>query len=1020
MEGLVLEFISKLTMVLFQNKGSVEATATYIESFFNQVAVLYTAENINTVISFINVWDTNDPFGGTNSGDIIDAFQRYILQGAALNGDLGHLVAMDPGGLGGVARNIGVLCVNDDGRLAYSDIASSFTDVPTYSWTVQVFTHEMGHNLGSPHTHGCYWNGNGTQIDDCGNVGQQTPEGAGCFNPASPNIPSFAEGGTIMSYCHLSFVGINFANGFGDQPGDLIRVYYNGAPCLSECPAGSCGVPYQLSITNIDENSASISWYHATENNFEITYGYPGNFTTVQVTGSSYNLIGLTSGTKYEVNVRTVCSGDQSEDIKGNFSTLCDKIYSLPYVELFEGSVWELGSYLVDPCWTSSLSNDGFGWSVEQLETNSNATGPSGDHTSGIGKYIYSEASFGSENDVAELISPAIDLGSSSNPFATFWYHMFGASVGKLTVEVSSNNGGNWEELESFNGQQQNSSEANWRQATIDLTDYEGETINLRFNATRGADFAGDIAIDDIIVTDATLIDVAVTEIVAPNNDCGLSSSETVTVTIGNTGYQPLSSGSEIGLDLSLNNTLLASETLTLSGNLVPGATVSYTFTNTLDLSEPGEYEISVVSTLGSDGINGNNERAKNVVNKSIVSTYPYVQSFESGSDWTAGGAESSWALGTPAKSIIIGASHGNNAWVTGGLGLSPYNADEESYLEGPCFDFSGLESPVISFDIWWEIETIWEGATFQYSTDAGANWQVLGSANDPNWFNADTITTLPGMDGWSGTNDGDNTFDGSGGWVRVTRALSGLGGNSQVFLRVFFKTDPFVAFDGLGIDNIRIEDLENVACHNVPLSVTTCDPSSQGIFNDTLLDVNGCDSVVVTTVTYSPIMADFTYSVSGPVATFTNNSTGATSYSWDFGDGSMSSSEHPSHTYTTSDTYEVQLIASAEGCLSDTAYETLANVLSSVNLISFIDQINIYPNPSNGNFALEITGQSKGQTLVLGLFDVRGKLIEERALSFNSYARETYQLDGLSNGVYFLRINSGDETSTFKINILK
>ncbi|MEZ5022670.1 MAG: hypothetical protein R2728_05300 [Chitinophagales bacterium] len=50
--------------------------------------------------------------------------------------------------------------------------------------------------------------------------------------------------------------------------------------------------------------------------------------------------------------------------------------------------------------------------------------------------------------------------------------------------------------------------------------------------------------------------------------------------------------------------------------------------------------------------------------------------------------------------------------------------------------------------DVWWEIETIWEGATFQFSTNAGQTWQTLGSAADANWFNADTITTLPGI-GW-------------------------------------------------------------------------------------------------------------------------------------------------------------------------------------------------------------------------------------------------------------------------------
>lgn len=38
-----------------------------------------------------------------------------------------------------------------------------------------------------------------------------------------------------MSYCHLNPVGINFNNGFGPQPGNLIRNRVSNATCLGEC-----------------------------------------------------------------------------------------------------------------------------------------------------------------------------------------------------------------------------------------------------------------------------------------------------------------------------------------------------------------------------------------------------------------------------------------------------------------------------------------------------------------------------------------------------------------------------------------------------------------------------------------------------------------------------------------------------------------------------------------------------------------------------------------------------------------
>jgi hypothetical protein len=101
--------------------------------------------------------------------------------------------------------------------------------VPTYSWTIGVFTHELGHNLGSPHTHACAWNGNNTAIDGCSQV-----EGT-CARPGLP-----AGGGTIMSYCHLTSVGINFNLGFGSQPSNLILNRFNSASCLTNCGGGGC------------------------------------------------------------------------------------------------------------------------------------------------------------------------------------------------------------------------------------------------------------------------------------------------------------------------------------------------------------------------------------------------------------------------------------------------------------------------------------------------------------------------------------------------------------------------------------------------------------------------------------------------------------------------------------------------------------------------------------------------------------------------------------------------------------
>ena len=55
---------------------------------------------------------------------------------------------------------------------------------------------------------------------------------------------------------------------------------------------------------------------------------------------------------------------------------------------------------------------------------------------------------------------------------------------------------------------------------------------------------------------------------------------------------------------------------------------------------------------------------------------------------------------------------------------------------------------------------------------------------------------------------------------------------------------------------------------------------------------------------------ARFTYEVSGLEVTFTNNSEGAESYAWDFGDGATDTAANPIHEYAQEGTYKVTLTA--------------------------------------------------------------------------------------------------------------
>jgi hypothetical protein len=216
---------------LFIDRGSVEATVSVLAGVFNQNAILYANENINMAISEIFVWTTPSPYIGPGRPEYLAQFQDNTN---VLNGDLGHLVVLD--NVGGRAAGFNAICnPNVNERLCFSGFSgTNFNDVPTYSFNVYIFAHELGHLLGSRHTHACVWNGNNTAIDGCSGA----TEGS-CDLPGSP-----MEGGTIMSYCHNDPVGINFSLGFGTQPGNVIRSTIASASCLSamcnEAPNDQC------------------------------------------------------------------------------------------------------------------------------------------------------------------------------------------------------------------------------------------------------------------------------------------------------------------------------------------------------------------------------------------------------------------------------------------------------------------------------------------------------------------------------------------------------------------------------------------------------------------------------------------------------------------------------------------------------------------------------------------------------------------------------------------------------------
>lgn len=199
------------------------------------------------------------------------------------------------------------------------------------------------------------------------------------------------------------------------------------------------------------------------------------------------------------------------------------------------------------------------------------------------------------------------------------------------------------------------------------------------------------------------------------------------------------------------------------------------------------------------------------------TATNPYSESFETGKGgWVNGGNNSDWAWGKPSKQVISKAADGVNCWITGGLNYAGYGK-QESWIKSPCFDFTQLTKPYLTFQVFWETENKYDGATFEYSTNNGASWNRLGAYSDhincPNdsWFNTSNIQVINNSPGWSGNIQPTSSCAGGAGggkgkWVTARHSLDVLAGKPNVIFRFYFGAGSVCNnYDGFAVDDIFI-----------------------------------------------------------------------------------------------------------------------------------------------------------------------------------------------------------------------
>ena len=219
-------------------------------------------------------------------------------------------------------------------------------------------------------------------------------------------------------------------------------------------------------------------------------------------------LTGLTPSTTYYVRAYATNTDGTSYGDNVSFRTACSVVSGFPYLETFNTwaesnpgtSCTADGSVALSDCWENQ-SGDDADWDILSGGTPSSGTGPFYDANDWDGRYIYLEAS-GCDNKTASVVTPLFDFSELQSPELRFWTHMRGADMGTLTVQISTDGGASWSsDIFSVSGDHGES----WNEHIVDLSAYAGQSsVQIRFTGQTGSSYLSDMALDNVLVQEAT------------------------------------------------------------------------------------------------------------------------------------------------------------------------------------------------------------------------------------------------------------------------------------------------------------------------------------------------------------------------------------------------------------------------------------------------------------------------------------------------------------------------------------
>lgn len=234
-----------------------------------------------------------------------------------------------------------------------------------------------------------------------------------------------------------------------------------------------------------------------------------------------------------------------------------------------------------------------------------------------------------------------------------------------------------------------------------------------------------------------------------------------------------------------------------------------------IQLNTIGDTNIEVIAQINNDDLPNNNTVIQSIfANKSGIAAQ--VNTFETNDDvlitYDASGSSSIWERGQPTGALLNQAVSGTSVYGTVLNGL--HNSDELGYLVTNCYDLSNIASPVLKFNMAYNLEQNFDIVYVEYSLNKGVSWNILGSnTSQPNWYNSDRTNANSGAANdcqncpggqWTGTNTQftEYAYD----FTANAATETNLTQANDIMFRFVFQSDFSVNQEGAIIDNLVIE----------------------------------------------------------------------------------------------------------------------------------------------------------------------------------------------------------------------